>query len=263
MSSLIIAPIEVLTDTRLNDRERRVLLALYSFRNKNADTVFPSLESLADRCQITDIGRISKTTKSLSNKGWLTKKKRGFTGCNQYTLMVPEDSIDKPANLDEETNLVESAKLGETTQSNLAELTQSNLAELTKYKEQQIEQQIEHKNTTDKTGHSRQSSKREYTDDFETVWKTYPKRAGDNPKVRAFSAYKARLRSGITHDQILRAVKSYAADKSNIPDDERQFIKQTATFLGPDFDPDIQKTEKPSSSRSAAQLIDQLCKGAI
>lgn len=134
--SLLIAPLEALTDSRLSDPERRVLLSLYSFRNKNANTVWPSLSSLAERANMRDETRVSKLTKSLSEKGWLTKKKRGFTGSNQYNLTIPP-------NLDSDTNLEPDANLDGNTNPNLDSDTKSNLDCESKCNELQIEQQIE------------------------------------------------------------------------------------------------------------------------
>ena len=140
MSKVLVAPLEALTDSRLSFQERVVLLALYSFKGKT-DTVFPSLDAIAERAHITDIPRVSKLTKSLSEKGWLTKKKRGFTGCNSYSLMVPK--LDESANLVKSTKKVEIAKKVTDANTNLAKNTKSNLVKNTKYKEQTIEQTIE------------------------------------------------------------------------------------------------------------------------
>lgn len=128
MSRVIVAPIEVLTDSRISDTERRVLLALYSFQGRD-DGVWPSTEKLAELAQITDVPRISKLTKSLAEKGWLSKRKKGFTGCNIYTLTVPE--ID-------DTKMEDIANLANFTK--LEESTNTNLANFAKCKEQTIEQ---------------------------------------------------------------------------------------------------------------------------
>ena len=105
--SILVAPLEALTDSLLSDPERRVLLALFSYRGKVTELVFPSLEALSERSNISDKTRISKITTSLAKKGWLTKKKKGFTGCNQYTLCMPE----RLANLDSDAKLVSDTKL--------------------------------------------------------------------------------------------------------------------------------------------------------
>ncbi len=138
--SFIVAPIEVLTDDMLTDPERRVLLALFSFRGKDTNTVWPSLNAIAERAHINDLARVSKITSSLASKGWLTKKKRGFTGCNEYSLCVPD-------RLDDKSNLAPDTKLEPSTNSNLVSDTKSNLAPDTKYKEDTNEHTIEQTNT--------------------------------------------------------------------------------------------------------------------
>ena len=113
--SILVAPLEALTDPLLSDPERRVLLSLFSFRGKVTELVFPSLDALAERSNINDKTRVSKITTSLAKKGWLTKKKKGFTGCNQYTMCMPE----RLTNLDSETNLALETNLVADTNSNL------------------------------------------------------------------------------------------------------------------------------------------------
>ena len=113
--SILVAPLEALTDSLLSDPERRVLLALFSYRGKVTELVFPSLEALAERSNINDKTRVSKVTTSLAKKGWLTKKKKGFTGCNQYTMCMPE----RLTNLDLDAKLVLDAKLDADTKPNL------------------------------------------------------------------------------------------------------------------------------------------------
>ena len=113
--SILVAPLEALTDSLLSDPERRVLLALFSYRGKVTELVFPSLDALSERSNINDKTRISKITTSLAKKGWLTKKKKGFTGCNQYTMCMPE----RLANLDLDAKLVLDTKLDADTKPNL------------------------------------------------------------------------------------------------------------------------------------------------
>lgn len=163
MSQILIAPLEVLMDTRLNDPERRVLFALFSFRDKKSDTVWPRVEWIACRSGIGDVTRVSKVTRSLSEKGWLTKKKRGFSGYIQYTLTVPDEAtrLMDESNLDCEAKLEDKAKgksqkekasqpnldsqsnLDGDAKSNLDSETKSNLDSESKCRDQSNEQSIE------------------------------------------------------------------------------------------------------------------------
>jgi hypothetical protein len=65
-----------------------VLLALYSYLGK-ARNVYPSREQLCVRSGINSIQRISVMTSRLVELGWLVKRKRGWTGRNQYYLQIP------------------------------------------------------------------------------------------------------------------------------------------------------------------------------
>lgn len=77
-------------------------------------------------------------------------------------------------------------------------------------------------------------AKQEYSPEFETAWQAYPKRAGGNPKHSAWKHWNARLREGITPETMLEGVKRYAAFVSATGKQGSEFIKQAATFFGPD-----------------------------
>lgn len=86
-----IVPIEAFFDTELTPAEFRMLAVLYSFRDKNANTVWPNLSSIRDRAGYSDTTQVSRMTTKLERKGWLTKaKKRGSHGPKIYELIVPE-----------------------------------------------------------------------------------------------------------------------------------------------------------------------------
>ena len=78
------------------------------------------------------------------------------------------------------------------------------------------------------------SSGAQYPEEFELTWKAYPRRDGDNPKVRAFTAYKARLRDGHNHQEIHAGVLRYAAWVKSKGREGTETVKQAATFFGPD-----------------------------
>ena len=84
----LVSPLAALVDARLSHPERMVLLALYSYLGK-ARTVYPSREQLCLRSGINSIQRISVMTSRLVELGWLVKRKRGWTGRNQYYLQIP------------------------------------------------------------------------------------------------------------------------------------------------------------------------------
>lgn len=85
-----ILPNEALYDAALTPAEFRMLAVLYSFRDSNANTVWPKLETIQERAGYSDATQVSRMTSRLESKGWLTKgKKRGPRGPKVYELTVP------------------------------------------------------------------------------------------------------------------------------------------------------------------------------
>ena len=73
----------------------------------------------------------------------------------------------------------------------------------------------------------------EYPPEFEALWSQYPKRAGGNPKKQAFKAYTARLREGVSHEDLIAGVMRYAAYCEQQGKVGTEFVKQASGFLGP------------------------------
>ncbi|MGE1777127.1 replication protein [Escherichia coli] len=95
----------------------------------------------------------------------------------------------------------------------------------------------ETKNTIDASADASapaRSARQEYSSEFEQAWQEYPKRAGGNSKSAAFKAWKARIREGIKPETMLDGVKRYAAWVRATGNTGTQFVKQAATFFGPD-----------------------------
>lgn len=95
------------------------------------------------------------------------------------------------------------------------------------------------------------SSRQEYSPEFEQAWQEYPKRAGGNSKSAAFKAWKARIREGIKPETMLDGVKRYAAWVRATGNTGTQFVKQAATFFGPDrhFEDFWQQPAAPGGGR--------------
>ena len=73
-----------------------------------------------------------------------------------------------------------------------------------------------------------------YSAEFEACWKIYPARAGGNSKKAAGKAWNARIRSGVSADDLTRAVERYAAELRAKGKIGTEFVKQASTFFGPD-----------------------------
>lgn len=94
------------------------------------------------------------------------------------------------------------------------------------------------------------SSKENYSNDFEQAWQAYPKRAGGNSKAAARKARKARIKDGVNTEAMLAGVNRYAGYVRATGSAGTQYVKQAATFFGPDkhFDePWLVETRKTKS----------------
>ena len=78
------------------------------------------------------------------------------------------------------------------------------------------------------------SAKQDYSPEFEKAWQAYPKRAGGNSKAAAFKAWNSRLKDGVKPEVMLAGVKRYAAYARATGSAGTQYVKQAASFFGPD-----------------------------
>ncbi|EHN8769833.1 hypothetical protein I4A95_004525 [Enterobacter hormaechei] len=77
-------------------------------------------------------------------------------------------------------------------------------------------------------------SSTDYSPAFEEAWQAYPKRSGGNNKLSAFKAWNARIKQGVKPETMMEGVKRYAAFMASEGKIGTSFVKQAATFFGPD-----------------------------
>lgn len=82
-------------------------------------------------------------------------------------------------------------------------------------------------------GQASQKEKHDYTPEFEEAWSLYPDRPGCN-KLMSFKAWLARLQQGHDAAAMTDGVRRYSAFCRAMKTEPR-FIKQPATFFGPDL----------------------------
>ncbi|MFA5386775.1 MAG: helix-turn-helix domain-containing protein [Candidatus Paceibacterota bacterium] len=108
----VVVPMDVVLDRRLTLRQMRVLMALFSFRSKTTNTVWPSREAIAKRTHL-DIATISSATTDLVRLGWLMKAGTGgHSKATRYTLCVPEiehETVTECATVSKPTTVAECA----------------------------------------------------------------------------------------------------------------------------------------------------------
>ncbi|WP_193147699.1 hypothetical protein [Citrobacter freundii] len=75
--------------------------------------------------------------------------------------------------------------------------------------------------------------KNSYPDGFEQAWAIYPKRSGGNSKADACKAWKARVKTGATVQELLDGTRRYADFVRATGKLNTEYVKQAATFFGP------------------------------
>lgn len=78
------------------------------------------------------------------------------------------------------------------------------------------------------------SSRQELPVGFAECWDAYPSRAGGNPRKAALKAYSARLAGGASPDDLLAGTERYARFCDATGKTGTEYVKQGATFYGPD-----------------------------
>ena len=70
-----------------------------------------------------------------------------------------------------------------------------------------------------------------YSDEFEWLWKKYPRRSGGNPKPRAFKAFTARLKEKVPYSDLQAGVLRYCAYCKGMGMLNTPFVMQASTFF--------------------------------
>ena len=152
-SQISVVPIEVVQDKRLTLEQTRVLIALFSFRNKVTNTVWPSRAAIAERTGMHP-SNISSATTALVNLGWLTKDGvGGFSKATRYTLCVPDFSTQ--TTVAQQATVADAATVAQSAIQTVAERATQTVADQTTRKEQSIEQSIEQSKSKRVTAQSR------------------------------------------------------------------------------------------------------------
>jgi DNA-binding transcriptional ArsR family regulator len=68
---------------------------------------------------------------------------------------------------------------------------------------------------------------------FQQAWTSLPERRGGDDKGAAFKAYRARLKEGVAHEEMLAGAQAYAIHCDETGKTETEFVMQGRTFFGP------------------------------
>lgn len=72
-----------------------------------------------------------------------------------------------------------------------------------------------------------------YTPEFEEIWQSYPRRAGSNPKLAAYTAFRARITAGESISAIRAGVVAYRAYCEATGALNGPYVMQASRFFGP------------------------------
>lgn len=219
MSPFSVVPIEAFTDKRLTLEQLRVLGVLYSFKNKESNTVFPSRDAIAERCGMHK-ANISMATSGLEKLGWVSKEgKGGHSRATRYTLHIPE-TVAQSATVAGQTTVAQSATGGVADQA-----TRLPVAESATRKEQSSEQ------TT--------------YGQFDDFWNQYPKKVSKAEAEKAWRKLKPKgqllvdLMAGLDRQKVSRDWQK----------ENGQFIPHPATWLNKRrWEDEITNAGAPSNS---------------
>lgn len=225
-----------------NPLRKLVLLKLADNANDQGEC-WPSYQHIADQCEI---GRstVKSHVRALEEMGMIRREFRRNGELNQsnvFHLCLDEAQINDVqrgrAGADRGQELTE---VGQELTEGGAEVARGGRAGADPRISHSFEPVIEPVNepksigTSAKAAEPSRTVKQDYSADFETAWQAYPKRAGGNPKQSAWKAWSARLREGISAAEMLAGVQRYAVYVTNTRKAGTEYVKQAATFFGPD-----------------------------
>jgi len=226
-------------DDRLTKTDLRVLGAILSWRDKTTNLCWPKRELIATRCNLP-LCKISTATTRLVNLGWLKKEGNGGRSRSaQYVLLIPTLTTKTVTDLVTVTNSeTVTDSVTKTLTDSVTKTVTDSVRGIKHTNEQTIEQTnkeyVDHAGLAPSAEEKKRAAKKEYSDEFNNAFSIYPKRKGDNPKEKAFRAWKARLKEGVTANEMVSGVKRYLAFCQAEGNIGTQYIKQAATFFGPD-----------------------------
>ncbi len=189
----------VLADPDLSTTERIVMTSLLLHRNGDSGRMDPSVTRVAQQCGLT--GRsVIRALARLEERGWLLRDRRPGVR-TKYSARIPTGDTESPVTQSHQCH------------KDTRPVTQSH-------------------RTGDTESPERTKNERS-NEDFERAMEAYPRRAGGNSKTAAFKAWTARTKAGIEPSALIAGVERYAAYIEATGKAGTEYVKQAATFFGP------------------------------
>lgn len=242
-----------------NPLRKLVLLKLADNANDQGEC-WPSYQHIADQCEI---GRstVKSHIRALEEMGMLRREYRRKGDLNQsnlFHLRLDEKQYEQPSKSGSDAALgQELPEVGQELPDGGSGDARGGGAGADPRISHSLEPVIEPVNepksigTSAKAAEPSRTGKQEYSPEFEDAWQAYPKRAGGNPKPSAWKAWSARIREGINTADMLAGIQRYATYITATGKAGSEYVKQAATFLGPDHHFTESWTAPPSQQRAA------------
>jgi hypothetical protein len=171
---LSIVPIDLALSRDLTLEELRVMIAMFSFKSKGSDVVWPKRETLAARCGYS-ANKISHVTSSLVRKGWL--KKEGIGGRSTATRY----QITTPKTVSHSETVTESETVSHSDTKTVSHSDTKTVSHSVRGIEHTKEHTIEHINQ------SPTKNSKKATDGFNRFWSAYPLKQSKGQAEKAFA----------------------------------------------------------------------------
>lgn len=223
----------------LTSNEYKVLIALYSFNNKEKGYAYPSYRQLKQRGKISDDRTLIKAINGLVDKNIITKSVSIGNGTKYFISNIKDTvKIQVQENYSTCNNTVPPTGILQehpqenysTTNTNINTNTNTNI-----YSDKKEVVKDENKTTKKKKSSTKSKDfkfkSKDHEEAFKEIWSLYPKKKGIAKARECIN----KLLDKISKDELIRCVERYKAEciEKNI---EEQFIKYGSTFFGGDYE---------------------------
>lgn len=203
--------------------EMLLALSLADFAEDDGTRVFPSIKQLAEKTRQSE-RTVQYQLRKMEQSGWLILVNSGNGGRNQRREYIINPDWIKGADF---APAQSTAEKGATDDIKGCKSQQERV--------QPIAPAYTHHRPIKDPSINHQGASAPTDDDFEHAWRLYPKRSGGNSKSAARKAWNARLKAGVSADDMIDGVERYAAYCQATGRIGTQFVRQAATFFGPDL----------------------------
>ena len=258
-------------DHELPAMQKIVLMMMANRFNEDEGYCWPSHDLLAKECGM-DKRSVIRQIDKLQDAGLVTtvktKLNNGLNSGNKYKLnmfVVGNLKLERDRKNSGDTESLRSVtKSSASDRESFSVVTESHV-QVTESHSKQLNKTINQEPVNSKqditvTSPKPEKSKKtdkEYSDDFEIAFSMYPKRAGDNPKDKAFKSWCARIKEGVSKDDMITGTERYLLYCQKEGNIGTKFVKQAATFFGPSksfLDAwEISQSQKPYQPKQPAQ----------